>query len=64
TITNSEIKTAIYKVSSGRLYADSNLSENAVYPVIFIDKTAKAKSGIGTLDNPYSFTEQEEVGEE
>ena len=64
TITNSEIKTAIYKVSSGRLYADLYSSENAVYPVIFIDKTAKAKSGIGTIDAPYSFTEQEEVGEE
>lgn len=57
TLTNTGRKGTIFKVTNGRLYSDSYLTENEVRPVIFIDKSIKVISGYGTLDNPY------EVGE-
>ena len=57
TLTNTGRKGTIFKVTNGRLYSDSYLTENEIRPVIYIDKALKPLSGYGTLDNPY------EVGE-
>ena len=57
TLTNTGRRGTIFKVIGGRLYSDSYSNENEVRPVVFINKSIKAKGGYGTIDNPY------EVGE-
>ena len=57
TLTNTGRRGTIFKVIGGRLYSDSHSNENEVRPVVFINKSIKAKGGYGTIDNPY------EVGE-
>ena len=57
TLTNTGRRGTVFKVIGGRLYSDSYSNENEVRPVVFINKSIKAKGGYGTIDNPY------EVGE-
>lgn len=57
TLTNTGLRNTIYKVMSGKFYADSYKSENKIRPVIFLPKDINITSGYGTIDSPF------EVGE-
>lgn len=57
TLTNTGIKNTIYKVVNGKFFADSYKNENAIVPVIHLNKDVKVIEGYGTLESPYKVGE-------